>query len=222
MPVLDGYPAPPIALTVSCAGSVVSLLVGERHGRQLQKRVSKTVASLCFLGVASCFLTRPSYGAQSWILAGLALGAAGDLALLFRGQPAFLAGLSAFLAGHAAYIVAFALLVPPSEWLGVSVAAVSVFGVGSLIWLFPRLGSMRMPVVVYVAVLCTMVVAALSLPGRVRGGGLYAFGAALFAISDLAVARERFVIDTFGNKAWGLPTYYAGQLCIAWAISGGS
>jgi uncharacterized membrane protein YhhN len=78
---------------------------------------------------------------------------------------------------------------------------------------------MRVPVVFYVVVLCTMVVAALSLPGRVGGGWTFAIGASLFAVSDLAVARERFVADTFTNKAWGLPTYYAGQLCVAWAAS---
>jgi len=88
-----------------------------------------------------------------------------------------------------------------------------------LVWLFPYLGSMRIPVVLYIVILCTMVVAALSLPGRVPGGWTFAFGAALFAVSDLAVARERFVADTFTNKAWGLPTYYAGQLCMAWASS---
>jgi uncharacterized membrane protein YhhN len=42
----------------------------------------------------------------------------------------------------------------------------------------------------------------------------------LFFISDLAVARDRFVAPSFANRSWGLPSYYAGQLLLAWAISG--
>jgi uncharacterized membrane protein YhhN len=43
-------------------------------------------------------------------------------------------------------------------------------------------------------------------------------GAALFFVSDLAVARDRFVAHGFANRLWGLPAYYAGQLLIAWSI----
>ena len=43
-------------------------------------------------------------------------------------------------------------------------------------------------------------------------------GAALFFVSDLAVARDKFVGASFLNRAWGLPAYYAGQLLIAWSL----
>jgi uncharacterized membrane protein YhhN len=46
---------------------------------------------------------------------------------------------------------------------------------------------------------------------------LYA-GAALFYLSDLAVARQRFVAPGFENKLIGLPLYYAGQLLLASAV----
>lgn len=207
------------ALTVACAVTVAALLAAEWSGRIRQKRISKTMASTCFVGVALCFIAGASHGVYWWILAGLVLGAVGDVALLFSGQTAFLSGLSVFLAGHVAYVVAFAILVPPVEWLGLSVVAVCAFGAGASAWLFPHLGPMRIPVGFYIVVLCTMVVAASSLPGRIPGGPTFAVGAVLFAVSDLAVARERFVADTFTNKAWGLPTYYAGQLCMAWATA---
>jgi len=42
-----------------------------------------------------------------------------------------------------------------------------------------------------------------------------AAGAVLFAVSDLAVARERFVRAAFTNQLWGLPLYYAAQVVIA-------
>jgi uncharacterized membrane protein YhhN len=40
-------------------------------------------------------------------------------------------------------------------------------------------------------------------------------GALLFYVSDLAVARNRFVAPGFANRAWGLPAYYAGQMLLA-------
>ena len=45
-------------------------------------------------------------------------------------------------------------------------------------------------------------------------------GALGFFVSDLAVARERFVAKSFSNKLWGLPLYYAAQLVLAGTVSG--
>ena len=45
-----------------------------------------------------------------------------------------------------------------------------------------------------------------------------ATGAILFYLSDLAVARHRFVHESFVNRAIGLPTYYLGQLLLALTI----
>jgi hypothetical protein len=45
-------------------------------------------------------------------------------------------------------------------------------------------------------------------------------GASLFFVSDLSVARDRFVAREFANKLYGLPAYYAGQLLIAWTLAG--
>ena len=63
------------------------------------------------------------------------------------------------------------------------------------------------------AIITVMLVTASS-SGRL---GLYA-GAALFYLSDLAVARQRFVAPGFENKLIGLPLYYAGQLLLASAV----
>ena len=45
-------------------------------------------------------------------------------------------------------------------------------------------------------------------------------GAAMFYLSDLAVARDRVVSSGFWNKAWGLPLYFGGQLFLAASIGG--
>jgi hypothetical protein len=45
-----------------------------------------------------------------------------------------------------------------------------------------------------------------------------AAGAILFYVSDLAVARHRFIQRSFINRALGLPIYYLGQLLLALTI----
>ena len=40
-------------------------------------------------------------------------------------------------------------------------------------------------------------------------------GALAFFVSDLAVARDRFVVKQFSNRLWGLPAYYLGQVLLA-------
>ena len=56
------------------------------------------------------------------------------------------------------------------------------------------------------------------LAGR-AGGALVSVAVVLFAGSDVAVARQRFIVQSFANKAWGLPTYYAAQLLLALSIA---
>ena len=55
--------------------------------------------------------------------------------------------------------------------------------------------------------------------GRRSGRGprrsLLGGGATAFYLSDLAVARERFVTRSFADKLWGLPLYYVAQVLIA-------
>jgi uncharacterized membrane protein YhhN len=69
------------------------------------------------------------------------------------------------------------------------------------------------------AALTTVEVAALSAVDHGTRGALVAAGASLFFLSDLAVARHRFVARSFWNKLWGQPAYFAGQLLIAWSLA---
>ena len=73
---------------------------------------------------------------------------------------------------------------------------------------------MRLPVLAYVGVISTMLVAASATWGTAPGP-LILIGAWGFALSDLAVARHQFVRPGFVNRLWGLPLYYAAQLALA-------
>ena len=217
-----------IAFTVVCALACGVLVAGEYRDADRVRYVAKPLASLAFILVGVCAATRGEiHEFEMAVLAGLVLGAIGDVALL--SAHGFLAGLGAFLLGHLAYAVAVGTYLPPRDWLfaagGYAIVPI-VVGLGVLAWLWPKLGSLRVPVIAYVAVILTMVVAALAFMRTEIGGmdlhrrELFAAGAVLFFASDLAVARDKFVAKGFVNRAWGLPVYYAGQLLIAWSLAG--
>jgi uncharacterized membrane protein YhhN len=198
------------------AGAVASLLAGIRAGDRVQEVSSKAVASASF--VALGLLRIDGTGAVgSWIVAGLLLCAAGDLLLLGSGRS-FDLGLLSFLLGHCAYIGALATALPPSAWWRPAVVPLVLMAVAALRWLWPHLGRRRLPVAAYIVAISVMVWGAVAV---VRAGVLPATvtaGAILFYLSDLAVARHRFVKAEFLNRGIGLPLYYAGQVLIAMAI----
>jgi uncharacterized membrane protein YhhN len=198
------------------AGAVASLLAAIRAGDRVQEVASKAVASASF--VALGLLRVDGAGAVGgWIVAGLVLCAVGDLLLLGSGRS-FDLGLLSFLLGHCAYIGAFAAALPPSAWWRLAVVPLLLAAAGALRWLWPHLGRRRLPVVAYIVAISVMVWGAVAV---VRAGVLPATvapGAILFYLSDLAVARHRFVKAEFLNRGIGLPLYYAGQLLIAMAI----
>jgi uncharacterized membrane protein YhhN len=85
-------------------------------------------------------------------------------------------------------------------------------------WLRPNLSpDMVGPVFAYVAVISLMVMAA---SGVVADGATpwILVGAIGFFLSDLAVARNQFVVESVTNRVWGLPLYYASQLILAWTV----
>jgi uncharacterized membrane protein YhhN len=212
------------AATAACAIACAVLVAAEWRGPAALRAAAKLAASAAFLVVAAGVGGGQPF--DRWILAGLACGAAGDAFLLGRGDRMFLAGLVAFLLGHLAYVAGLAQLVPAGRWLpaaGAYAAPPIAAGLAALAWLWPRLGALRGPVIVYIAAITAMVVGAIAahragaLPAPQRSW--LAAGAALFFVSDLAVARDRFVARGLANRLWGLPAYYAGQLLIAWSIS---
>ncbi len=219
-----------LALTAICLASCGALVYAEYRGLKRLRIATKLVASTAFvlLGLAAIEIGRSPYAEFSVaIVVGLVFGAIGDALLLGRGKHWFTAGLVAFLIGHVAYVVAVTFVEPPQTWLGLAgpVAAFPVLvGGAALVHLWPRLGSMKAPVVLYVITIVTMVIAALAAARGTTMTDLHRYyflaGAGLFFVSDLAVARDRFVARTFANKAWGLPAYFTGQLLIAWSLSG--
>jgi uncharacterized membrane protein YhhN len=127
----------------------------------------------------------------------------------------FQLGIGAFLAAHLSYAVAFLHFPTDPTVLALSAVVFVVAAGWAIRWLRPHVpAAFRWPVRAYVLVITLMAVAAF---GAWGGGGppTIALGALGFAISDLAVARDRFVSAGFVNSAWGLPLYFAAQLLLA-------
>jgi len=197
------------ALALAAVGILLAAhLWAEARGLGTVRAATKVGASLGFVAVALSLGIEGRFALG--ILAGLLLSVAGDALLLSHGRPAFLAGLVAFLLAHVAYALAFAQRAAYLAWPALPLAAVLAL---VLRWLWPHLGGLRGPVVAYCLVISAMVWLALGVDGP-----LVRWGAVLFYLSDLAVARDRFVRPAFANRLLGLPLYYGAQVLLALAV----
>ena len=195
------------------------LLIFERQARLGGKLLVKSLLSGLF--VLTAVVAAPHFSSYTIIVvSGLVLCLVGDVCLAFPQPTGFRIGLVAFLLGHGAYIAAFALTASPN-W-GLWITAAAALPVSSVVYhrLQPFLGRMRTAVMAYIVVITVMVIAAGGLFGDLRlsvmGRFLVLNGAFSFYLSDIFVARQRFVQPSFGNRLIGLPLYYLGQFQIAY------
>jgi uncharacterized membrane protein YhhN len=170
------------------------------------------VASACYVLIAlAAGALRTPYGRS--ILAGLILCAAGDA----LGPGNFMLGLVMFLIAHFGFSAAFLIR-------GVSVRRLSVWLVlalalsgGVFAWLYPHVPARdHLPIYAYMAVITMMMVVA----GGARPGAAarhILLGAILFYVSDVCLARSKYVSPGFINTAVGYPLYYAA--CVVFALS---
>jgi len=205
-------PALPTATTLV---GLSALLLAKHFEVPLGVWIAKPIAAAGFLGVAlTVGALETSYGVL--IFLGLSLSFMGDVLLIPERNPlAFKAGIASFLLGHVAYAVAFCSREFALQTATFAAIATGIAAFGALRWLGPHLGSdMRLPVFAYVAVISTMLVAAAGAASALSRPDIFV-GALLFYLSDLSVARDRFVHPSFWNGAWGLPCYFFAQLILA-------
>jgi uncharacterized membrane protein YhhN len=207
-----------VAFAVVCGVLVLGVLAGERSPSPWRGYV-KAAASTAFIATAlSAGALDAGYG--RWVLIALALSWIGDVALVSSARHWFLIGLVAFLLAHLAYAAAFVV-----AGLDLTIALIVTAGlvlpaVVVVRWLWPGVPDLlRGPVIAYVAVISVMVAGAAG--GVADAVPVVALPAAIaFYLSDVSVARDRFISRSFANRVWGLPLYYAAQ--IMFAISVGS
>ncbi|MFC4213829.1 lysoplasmalogenase [Pseudophaeobacter arcticus] len=148
--------------------------------------------------VAALAIAASGLGAPLWLVLGLALCALGDFFLSLEGEQAFMGGVGAFALGHLAYVVLF--LGHPSSDLGQIWAmpglgltgAIVALGLVMVPVLAPRAGDLKIPVLLYIPIILSMGLAALTLTDPAL---IWVVPAALaFMASDVILAFETFVL----------------------------
>ena len=157
--------------------------------------------------------------ARRWVLSGLALSLAGDVALLWP-REGFLPGLIAFLLAHLAYLAAFTRVQrfarPAWPFAAYALVAAAIL---SVLWGGVPAG-LRLPVAAYVVCLVSMAAQAAAVWRGARGTAgerrarWLAVGGALFVASDALLAVDRFMAPVGAGALWILATYWGAQWCI--------
>ncbi len=209
-------------LLAAAIGAVLAILCEERRdGRHPAFYLLKPLTTLLVLGVAACAESADA-AYRWWICMALLLSTCGDIALLRSGNAAFMAGLGSFLLAHGLFVWAFLIddVARPPLWCAIPIGAAAVF----FVWLLPRTGPLKLPVLVYAAALVGMTLAAAA-RWDLRGdasGALAAVGALLFLLSDSALAVRQFNGPYPRAQASILSTYWLAIGMVAASVWGSS
>lgn len=198
-----------------------SLLIAELRENRIAQIILKPLVALGFLGLALSFGALSSdYGRQ--IFYGLVACAVGDVLLLPKNNKTFFRlGMLAFAVGHIFYILAAGLIlrmdIPDTMFLLVILTGLGV-GLGAFKWLKPNLpDDMVWPVGGYTLIITLMLIRALQ--SDMVGAHFYIVPAAIaFAVSDIFVARDRFVQPNSKNALVITPLYFGAQALFAASV----
>ena len=150
---------------------------------------------------------------------------AGDTLLLFEAkQPVFfILGLVAFLIAHVFYIIAYRQHVDESGESSLEAVQkirfsfpVVLAGTGLIVVLYPSLGSLKIPVVIYALILIIMVLNAVFRYGRTSNNSFWRVftGSILFMLSDSLLAINKFFKPVTAAGFWMMSTYILAQFLI--------
>lgn len=185
---------------------------GSRHRVYIFKPLTMAIILImALLGQSAA----PFY--KSMIITGLLFSLVGDVFLMLPSDR-FIPGLMAFLVAHLAYITAFGSEI--NVLRGWILFPLLTFGIIIYIILAPSLGSMRMPVIFYMAAILIMTWLAWERWSQTNQSGalLAAIGAVLFVISDAVLAINRFRWKFEIARLLNLGTYFAAQVLIAGSV----
>ncbi len=192
-------------IQIICSAAYVILgIVDCLHAETGKSRFAKPLLMPCLI-----MILLQSGKANLLIAAGLFCGWLGDIALMFHGKKAFIAGLTAFLTGHIFYSICFFVMPQASQLLYVFPALLFYALISRMILpeLLPHVGRMlKVPVTVYTFVIQLMSFCAflydLALPSA--GRHMILLGSLFFIISDTILAfckftgrRQHYVMETY-------------------------
>jgi len=159
-----------------------------------------------------------SKGYPAWrnmVMFALVFSWGGDVLLLWN--DLFLAGLGSFLIAHIFYIMAYHKTGAAQGTLArFDITKLAIIGAILIGVLFPHLGGLLIPVVIYAMVLLGMGLWAHKRRGATSAMSfkLVSIGAILFVVSDAVIAINKFAMDVPGERILVMSTYIAAQYLI--------
>jgi uncharacterized membrane protein YhhN len=209
-------------LIVLTAIILLTVLLHYENRQNIQGLLSaKALLSSLFI-LAVLVQPHPITHYYHFLLSGLLLCLLGDICLAFQQEKMSLWGLISFLLGHIFYIFGFFYVAQLGAWTWGGSIIVLCISSRIYFWLKPHLGTMKTPVLLYCIVITVMLSGAWSVLDNSRlmlsGRRMVFIGAFLFYISDVFVARDRFLKKEFFNRLVGLPLYYTGQFTLAFSV----
>jgi uncharacterized membrane protein YhhN len=143
----------------------------------------------------------------------LLFSSGGDIALEVDRGNYFVLGLSLFLVAHLFYIATFAHTLNPLHARSWALVALSAYVILLTVLLFPNLGTLRIPVLLYIAVITTMGILATFQPNP-----LVLVGAFLFIFSDSLIAVDKFLVTVPYARYAIMITYYSAQGLLTYGL----
>jgi len=207
-----------LILSALCLLSGVLTILEEHRGKYSAAQFLRVLTMLSIIGIA--FLGERGSGRpyQTAIVCGLLFSLAGDVFMMQK-RKRFTAGLLMFLIAQILYTVAFFSGLRPgfSLW---PVIPLSVYAVLIVRILYRRLGKMKIPIMIYVAVIMVMARTATEryLQLQSTAALLAMIGAIFFLFSDSTLALNRFVRPFRGAQAIILSTYFLAQYLISMSV----
>ncbi len=143
-----------------------------------------------------------------WLISALLLCMLGDALLAWDGSTLFIYGLAAFLAGHICYLLAMR---PYTQLRAALILPYTVLAAAVLSLMWPNLGAIALPVLLYIVVLLAMSFATWCSGGSNRwliAGGL------VFVCSDSLLGLNKFYQPIPAADTLIMLTYYTAQYAL--------
>jgi len=203
--------APLVIFTVS---SLLLHLVADRSDHRFARVLTKAAASSGFIAIALSLGALESAWGQTLLVA-LGLSMLGDLLLLSQATSMFTGGLVSFLLAHVTFGAAFVVLGVDTTAAAAATLAFTFIALRVARWILPHIPQrLRGVIIAYIVAVSGMAVLALAASWS-TGNPALALASVAFFISDIFVARSRFVAPGFSNRVLGLPLYYGAQILFA-------
>ncbi|MBN1681323.1 MAG: lysoplasmalogenase [Anaerolineae bacterium] len=204
-----------VVLVILCAALTIA---ASYRDSQRQEYIFKPLTTTLIILIALSDTDPISTTYHVLIVAGLVASLAGDVFLMLP-PDYFVRGLISFLFAHIFYIIAFTVEGDGTAPFWTIIPFV-VYGVIILWRLWPDIGSLKIPVMVYITAILIMAWQAANrwLETEQNGSLLALAGAYLFVASDSVLAVERFKHPFRSARFWVLSSYFAAQTLIALSI----